>query len=426
MKKIENFFVLMLIVLTFFCMNTSYAAFVEVTDENLKDALEKFEKSETNDKNYQIVVENNVITVKFEEEIYQLNYDLTDKPTFYLEIPIEKGMSYKEYKNKDDNLILPMLGYLAAANIQDVEFEDSMLYFSMSYLSSAFNKKNENSYVLIDDLDVPDEEFFYKTDDPRYIYTSDFPEKVMEYVSDLYSEPLVLDDNDGGISSYTFSTQLKNKTDTSCTIVASLSVNTEADFSVIKDYGKKVEDSLKPDGFTKETADYLIKMKVGQVCKLKTEDEVTGYAMFGRGAEFDRKLLEITAKSPGESWGYIYFGDDVKKSFYVIVEENETGEDEKTITLIIDKNTSNPDNKQDDDKKDNINNKNENKNSNTNTNFNKNVSNIVNLNTNNIDNSVSNKLLPNTGIGRIGIVIITISIIGIYCYKKYVSYNKMF
>ena len=47
------------------------------------------------------------------------------------------GMSYEEFKKKTDNLILPMLGYIAVANIQGVEIKDASAYFLFSYLGSA-------------------------------------------------------------------------------------------------------------------------------------------------------------------------------------------------------------------------------------------------------------------------------------------------
>ena len=38
-------------------------------------------------------------------------------------------MIYKDFKTQTDNLILPMIGYIAVANIQGVEFEDASAYF---------------------------------------------------------------------------------------------------------------------------------------------------------------------------------------------------------------------------------------------------------------------------------------------------------
>lgn len=118
-----------------------------------------------------------------------------------------------------------------------------------------------------------------------------------------------------------------------------------------------------------------------------------------------------------------------------VSDENETKEDVNNVANETNSQNENRNNS----KNTNTNtNNNTNRNTNTNTtntnrNVNKNVSNRPNNNTqkanntnNKTDNTVSETNLPKAGIAKGGLVIIAISIIGIYSYKKYMDYNKMF
>lgn len=137
---------------------------------------------------------------------------------------------------------------------------------------------------------------------------------------------------------------------------------------------------------------------------------------------------------------YLTNDADVKITYGEDIDNPDDGDTENKID-----NENKVDNKNESDKNeiDNTNsNRNENTNTNTNTNenqntntnsntnnsnnTNKNVTNTPNSNTKKIDNTISDKILPKTGIGRAGFVVILISIIGLYSYKKYSDYNKMF
>lgn len=237
MKKVINIIILMLLVALFIC-NSVYAATIPVTDENLIASFQKFVKSEANKQNYKISVSNNVITVSVDNEKYTLNYDLTNKPTFYLEVPIEKGMSYDEFKKKTDNLLLPMIGYIAVADIQGIKLEDAVVYFTLSYLDSASNgsTSSKNSYVIADDLSVSDGVTIIKDEsDTKTIYVSEFGERVMEYVNALYKDKQNMSDA-SGINSFSLSIEKQDITETSCKLVSKLTINTDADFSKINGY----------------------------------------------------------------------------------------------------------------------------------------------------------------------------------------------
>lgn len=329
------------LVLVILCTNICYATVVTVTDENLKDALQKFSSSEANEENYNITVSNNSIIMSANNETYTLKYDLSNKPTFIFEIPIEKGMSYDDFKKQTDNLMLPMVGYIAVANIQGVAVEDASAYFLFSYLGSAFNGSfsfnSSNSYMIIDDTI---EGVTIESDNPKAIKVSEFGERVMEYVNTVYPETQSVSDTEG-INSYTLTVERKDTTETSCKLVSTLSVNLDADFSKIIGYTQQMEDSFMNNGITKENADLVVTLKVGQKCKLESTEKITGYAFSGSDCvEINDDKTELTGTKVGKKNGYLYIGDK-QKTIYITVEENTSNETLETITLKIDSSSGN-------------------------------------------------------------------------------------
>lgn len=338
MKKVINIIVLMFLVVLFIC-NSVYAATIPVTDENLIASFQKFVKSEANEENYKISVSNNVITVSVDNENYALNYDLTNKPTFSLEVPIEKGMSYDDFKKQTDNLILPMLGYIAVADIQGIKMEDASTYFLFSYLGSAFNGSfsSENSYIIVDDLNASEGVTIEKTEDSKTIYTSEFGDRIIEYVDSMYKEKQNISDA-SGINSFSFSVEKQDTTETSRKLISTLSVNIDADFSKINGYVDGLEDAFTNKDITKENADYTLALKVGQKCKIESIEKITGHELYNSGCiELSEDYTQITAIKSGVTNGYLYIGNNnEKKSIYIMVEENTDNSSLETITLKID------------------------------------------------------------------------------------------
>lgn len=323
------------LVLVFLYANICYATVVAVTDENLKESLQKFVLSEANKENYNITVSKNVITVMIDSESYTLNYDLTNKPKFTLEIPIEKGMSYDDFEKKTDNLMLPMIGYIAVANIQNVDIEDASAYFLLSYLANALNGEftfnSSNSYMIIDDTA---EGITIETDNPNAIKVSEFGERVMEYVKAIYPETQSISDAEE-INSYTLTTERKDDTSTSCKLVSTLTVNLDADFSKIIEYMQQNDNSSTNDDTTKENADLVVTLKVGQKCKLESTEKITGYSFLGSDCvEINDDKTELTGTKIGKINGYLYIGEE-QKTIYIEVEENTNNEALETITLKI-------------------------------------------------------------------------------------------
>ena len=344
MKKIGLLIISVLLLNSFFI--NCYATKVAVTKENLNTSLQGLVSSSANENNYKFTVSDNIITITIDENSYTLNYDLIDKPKFTLEIPIEKGISYADFKKQIDNLNLPMIGYIAVANIQGAEFKDASAYFLMSYLGNALNGSwsSDNSYVIVDDTNLSDGVTIDKSEgDSKTIYASEFGERVMEYVNATYKDKQTISDVTSGINSYEWTTERKDVNETSCKLVSSLSVNTDADFSKIKGYANQMGESFLNKDITKDNADYSVTLKVGQKCRFETNEKITGHEMSGTGCDYNdinENCAEITGTSVGKSNGYIYVGE-TKKSFYITVEENTEDKTLNTITLKINTATTN-------------------------------------------------------------------------------------
>lgn len=253
MKK-KSLFICLLITLIFVNLykSISYATTVNVTDENLNATFQKFVSSNANENNYKIAVSNNIVTISVDGETYNLHYNLGEKVTFSLEIPITQEMSYESFKEQEDSLILPMVGYIAVANIQGVEFKDAGAYFLMSYMENALSDSatSQNSYEIIDGTD---NSYGVNTNQPEKDI-SEMDKNVMEYVNTTYRDKqTITDSSKDGINSYEWAIERKDITDTSCKLVSTLSVNVNADYSKIKGYSDiKVDNNNNIDNIQKD------------------------------------------------------------------------------------------------------------------------------------------------------------------------------
>lgn len=249
MKNLKKKLVIVLCIFIFALVNINtvrYAA-VAVTKENLKITLQKYVTSKENENKYLISVEDSLIKITAEGKTYNLNYDLKDNPTFKIEIPIKKGMSYKEFEDSSNNLSLPMIGYAAVCDIQGVSYEDSLSNFLMSYLGSAFNSiltNGINQYIIVDDLNPEEGVTLEKTNDSKTIYTSEFGDRVMEYVDSLYSKKFTVSDANS-FNSYSMTIEKKDETENSCKIVSELKVNMNGDFDKMKGYVDTISEAMK-------------------------------------------------------------------------------------------------------------------------------------------------------------------------------------
>lgn len=241
LKKFLSLFLVLSLIFCNLCMTSVFASSVSITDKTLESAFQKLVSSESNDKNYKVKVEDKNIYVSSDDGDYTIAYDLTNNPMFSYTLDVEKGMDYNTFKQGTDNLSSLMIAYMAIANLHGIDFEDSGLYFSMCILTAAFSQISseniKNSYTI-----VPDGTSV--TGDLIVIKESEFGNRVMEYVNAVYEEKTSIKDTEGGINSFEWTTERKDVTSNSCKLVSTLKINLEADFSQLKGYKDKLEDSF--------------------------------------------------------------------------------------------------------------------------------------------------------------------------------------
>ena len=350
--------VILLFLIIFLLCSSSFSCFaisVPVTKESLTSALQNFTSSDTNEKNYQFEVSDDAINITVEGEKYSIKYDLSEKPTFSFKTSVKNGMTFKEFEEQISNLILPIIGYGAVVNIQGVSAEDFASYFLPLYLKYALGTfSSKNDYLIVDDtvdgFEKPD------TTDPKIIYVSEFSEKVMTFVNATYqdTDEVILDDS-STYDTFKLFIRKENEQETSCDIVSTVEVNLDADFSQLEGLSKQPGSFDSPYNITKENADLVIDLKVGQKCKIQTNGTFNGYELFGSCYDYqevNEKCVEITGTKVGTASGFITLYPGIMKSVYITVEENPNDVPLDTISLTITVPTELTESKDDDKKED--------------------------------------------------------------------------
>jgi hypothetical protein len=196
-----------------------------VEDEDISDLL--------------ITVNNGKINISSNGEKYVISYDLSDKPTFTVSVDVYQGMSYDEYEEKTQEIQMLYFGYLAVANVKGVSLEDSLTYMILSMLGDAFNSSSDTQYTILDDREG---ELEVLVDDSNTILASEFGSRAMEYINSEYGEKSTITDSELG--SFTWTTEETNVTSTSATIVSTLVVNTDVDFSLLNGVSETFQNGL--------------------------------------------------------------------------------------------------------------------------------------------------------------------------------------
>ena len=343
MKKIKVIctILLILIVMITTMISTSYAETIKVTEENLNVALQNIASSDVYKDKYSFEIKNGVITITNDGESCELDYDLTNNPTFSISVPIRQGMSYTEFNKEIEKLSLPMIGYMGVTNVQGISLEDSSVYFATCFFDKIFSSMlaggaGSSKYI------ISSSETTMQNSNYIVINESEFGNYVMDYVNDIYNTKETVSDKE---NIFTWSIEQKNVTNTTCELFSKLVINMDADFSKLKDYSKKFD--LYPN-ITESNADYVVKLKVGQKCIIQTNYELLGYEISNPSCiEINKNNKTITAKEPGIVKGYISGTNMVnKKSIYISVEENASGKALEDIVLNFNPTsiTNNPDN----------------------------------------------------------------------------------
>ena len=109
LKKIFITFLFLIFIFMSLYITISSAEGVSITQENLNNSLQKLAKPFSSIvKNCKISVASNTITVSGNNKNYTVKYSLGNTPTFSIEVPIEKGISYENYVDRTDELLIPL------------------------------------------------------------------------------------------------------------------------------------------------------------------------------------------------------------------------------------------------------------------------------------------------------------------------------
>ncbi len=374
-----------LILVMFIFTSTSYAKSSTLGREDLQNGLEKMKKSDSISIN-DLEFKDDVIKMTNKGENFEIKCDFTgSKPKFNLTIPIDKGISYKEYEKKTGNSIyLSIIPYVAIASSKGIEVENSLIYI-IEDIMNKMDVKEKTFMIVSDDTIEYEGTDVYKE--------SEFSNKVIDILKEKYKEKEIYNDSKK-LNSYSLVIERKNTTNEHCDLSYTLTV----DSGVSNIRNEAIKDIF--SDITQDTADKVINLKVGQKCKFVSSKNVIGYGTNSNDkVEVEEKTYNMTAKKAGIVKGYIQLDGNEKKTVYIIIKENKENKDLDTITINLDEN--------DKDSKNNSNNINEEKSNNIK---------VQNNNTNKIPQAGQFNNLVN-----ILELIIILSVASIICIKLYTN-----
>ena len=432
LKKTIAIFLCLIFALTLLCTDIVYAEQIKITEEEFIKAFEKILENQDEDTSSKISISNNVITITTDDKSIEITYDFTNEPTFTATSEIKSGMTYKQYQDELEKNIAPLGGYMVLLlNEYSKKYgEDSNIdiafYIMALLLGTSQQIDSHSSYKIVDDLNG--ETIIQDDSKTKQIKTSEFPDKVMEYVNDTFGKKFTISDlEESGVHSYDLTFEQTNVTNESCNIVSTLVIDTEGFYSVLD----KLNEESKEEKKDEENADYKVALKVGQKCNIESNYKSSGYLVTSSSGkiEFSEDYKEFTAIKEGNVYVTLYFKDsnnnEITKSIYVTIEENTNNETLNPVTLKIEGGSPQENNDKD-------NNNGNSNNNNTNNSTNNNLNNNTNNNINNLNNNTSDKKIndgtanipiPKTGVNNIiftlFIVFIICTIIGLIKLNKY-------
>lgn len=232
-KKIFNIIcIFIIIILNIYSI--TYATTVQVTRENLTEAFQNIMDSNLKGRIglSNIEVEEDKINFMIDSEEFEISYDLTNEPTFIAEMNIQDGMTYDEYESEEAKMSGTILGYVAVANINNVDIDNALMYILLSYMEEGASVLEESEYTIYDDRNVDEGvEGDVTVEGKTVIKASEFGNYAMDYVNSIYAnDPIVISDAKN-TNTYEITMERQEITDTSCKVVMSLKVNADADFS---------------------------------------------------------------------------------------------------------------------------------------------------------------------------------------------------
>lgn len=152
MKKKVMYYVTIILTMIMIIVSTySYAA--EITTDSLKSFFKEFVngtemegKIEVTDK--EIIITNDTVAE-------ELQYDLTEKPTFSVDMVFKNGMNFEQCAEESSKVTLGLFGFCAVAGIKGADPNDAMLYFYFSVLEN-LQTNGEEAITEENFIDVAD------------------------------------------------------------------------------------------------------------------------------------------------------------------------------------------------------------------------------------------------------------------------------
>ena len=240
MRNKYSVLVIFILIIMIIVPNISKAEPVTLTKENFKKQFDKIlELSSDNEEKVKFEITDDEIKMKNEEKSFTIKYDLTNEPQFTSSVEVKNGMTYDEYSDEVIGLIMPVFGYIAVAGANGVEPKDSSVYIFTSIFYNEFLSEifEQEGYTVVDDEDEI-------LQSEKTIKKSEFGNHVMEFVNAKYKDrQIYVDNEEGGIDSFSWNTEMKNVTENSCKLVSTLTIKKDADFTKLKDFAKNFENS---------------------------------------------------------------------------------------------------------------------------------------------------------------------------------------
>lgn len=212
-KKVFISIVLIVIFAIISISNICYATWVPVTPEKIIEAYEDYLLDGATVK---IVGDKFVFSQEGQEDI-EIKYDLSEEPTFWIEIPINNTITYEEYQILFSKCLLPLTLHVGVLGIQGVEKDDTteILYEPMLQMIGELGES----------LEEMDEEEDFSA------------EKAFEFVKSTWGEKTTTKDKNNTMK---WTVETKEVTDRSCVVVSTVVTNKDADFSKFKSNPEEV------------------------------------------------------------------------------------------------------------------------------------------------------------------------------------------
>ena len=212
--------IIILIIILFILYSNCYAAIAQVTKESLSQELQNVISNDELDLGIsQLNVGDNTISLTYDNQELEMQYDLSNEPTFSFSFDVQQGMTSMEYAIQNQNAGIVVVPYISIASLNNVIPKEAFLYYAMTLLESAGGINIDSSI------------------------NSQIDNNIIEYLKSSYGEPQIYNDSQYG-NTYELTTELQDVTDTSCRVVGTMRINPNGDFSKVHEYAEMVKDSF--------------------------------------------------------------------------------------------------------------------------------------------------------------------------------------